>query len=108
MSDNRVKFAYYDVNGGKVTAAFRVLGERNDPVRTVEYACSYCSPLDRFEKPKGRMIATNRLNCERTVKSLNLSIEYGNKDNPIYKQIIATLGDYIFTSLPREVKWLNN
>jgi len=108
MSDNRVRFAYYDVNGGKVTTAFRLLGERNDPKRVVEYACSFCSPLDRFEKPKGRLIATNRLNCERTVKSVVLDLEYGDNTNPIYKQIITNLSSHIYTSLPRQVKWLNN
>lgn len=108
MSDDRVKFAYYDVNGGKVTAAFKILGNRNDPVRTIQYACSFCSPLDRFEKPKGRLIASNRLNCARTAKTISVPIEYNNKENPIYKQVITLLSKYINTSLPRKVKWLNN
>lgn len=105
---NDIKFAYYDVNGGKVTAAFKLLGEANSTDRTVEFAFSYCNPNDvkRFEKAKGRMISTNRLHCVRTKLSAPISLDYSGINESVYKQVIKAIEPYIAVGLDREIQWM--
>lgn len=103
-----VKFAYYDVDGGKVTAAFKVLGEKNAVERTVEFAFSYCNPNDvkRFEKAKGRLISTRRLDCDRTRHSIPIELDYSGANESVYKQVIKKLEPFIKVGLNREVRWM--
>lgn len=106
MSD-KVKFAYYNIiGGGRITAAFKLSGERNQPKRVIEFACSYCSPNDRFEREKGRLISQGRLNNDKTSRSIPIIIEYNNINNPVYKQVVQEIEKNLVSMAPRKINWL--
>lgn len=107
---NQIKFIHFSVNGGKVTAAFRVLGERNEKTRDIEFAFSYCSPKDRFVRATGRELAIKRLNSDETVKKIQLDFVYPTEQPealPIYKQVIQAIEPHIKNGLDKKVKWVS-
>ncbi len=55
MSDNitfedRVKFHYFGLGSGRVTIAYKLDSDRDNPIRTVQFGFAFCSPKDFFSK----------------------------------------------------------
>lgn len=55
MSDNitfedRVKFHYFGLGSGRVTIAYQLDSDRDNPIRSVRFGFAFCSPKDLFSK----------------------------------------------------------
>jgi len=56
-----------DISGGNITLAFKHDQEQDfDGPKTITAAFAFCSPLDNFNKAKGRAIAEGRFNSGQT------------------------------------------
>jgi len=59
-----VKFTYvrdFGEEGRVLTIARKWTGDENN----ISYAMAICNPKDKFQKERGRLIATGRLQCDR-------------------------------------------
>jgi len=74
------------------TVAFEFTGERDAPEREVVFGVSFCNRKDTFNRATGRMIAENRLNCDRTCRQFTVKL---NSFENINIQIICAIREFI-------------
>jgi len=69
------KFVYFRRNGGVIVAAYRLLEDKSDNKLRVVYDMSQCSPLDRFNKKRGRNMALGRLDARLRKMGSQLNLD---------------------------------
>ncbi len=58
-------FSHVKLGEGYATLAIRETTYDDGKPTTLELGVSWCSPNDHFSRPKGRLVATGRLNSKR-------------------------------------------
>ena len=71
-------------NGG-FTVAWRYNKEKQE----VLFTLSICSPKDKFSKPRGRFVATKRLEDGRTCGRFPLPVDNEDYDHPRSQKVVA-------------------
>lgn len=69
------KFVYFRRNGDVIVAAYRLLEDKSDNKLRVVYDMSQCSPLDRFNKKRGRNMALGRLDARLRKMGSQLNLD---------------------------------
>lgn len=80
--DSRVRFHHFEISGtdgGMGTIAYVMDKNRNQNVRSVRFACSFCAPEDQFSKKKGRVKSYGKLLSEKGHFTMNISIPHQEK-----------------------------
>jgi len=75
-----------------ISVAYEIIGDHDNLDRTIAYGSSQCHDKDSFNRAKGRMIASNRLNHERSCRSFDLKL---NSFKDVNKQVICAIRDNI-------------
>jgi hypothetical protein len=93
MKTRFVHFRDFEYRGG-ATVAYEISGDRESNQRHIQYGVAFCSPKDGFNKSFGRKLAENRLNCDRTCRTLDITLD---SQSDISIQIISSIREDLLT-----------
>lgn len=93
------KFIYFRRNGGVIVAAYRLLEDKSNNKLRIVYDMSQCSPLDRFNKKRGRNMALGRLDARIRRLGSNMPVDIivdDDKTKSQYPQVAAAIERDLF------------